>query len=137
MIWLVQILKYKSSCLMSTDGAKMEGLQGNEVFMVPLDLVVMIAWDKKYGDNLRTIRGKVSRRAIASGVESRGVECSQEYIRKLEQGLTAAVSTKIIVALAKTLDVELVQIIPGLQVTVSSLFALPVANYSSDQKANA
>lgn len=89
--------------------------------MVPLDWVVMIAWNKECGENLKAIRGDRSRRDIASGVSSLGVECSQEYVRKLELGQASSVSTKIVMALAKTLDVELVDIIPALRVELSKL----------------
>ncbi|WP_208341343.1 helix-turn-helix domain-containing protein [Aetokthonos hydrillicola] len=89
--------------------------------MVPLDWVVMIAWNKECGTNLRNLRGGRSRRDIAEGLSSLGVECSQEYIRKLELGEASSVSTKIVIALAKTLDVELVELIPVLRVELSKL----------------
>jgi transcriptional regulator with XRE-family HTH domain len=106
---------------MSTNSANIESRIGKEVIMVPLDWVVMIAWDEKCGENLKLIRGNRSRRDVAKGVLSLGVECSQEYVRKLEQGKASSVSTKIVVALAKTLGVELVDIIPALRVEVSKL----------------
>jgi transcriptional regulator with XRE-family HTH domain len=115
---------------MSTSNTQEEPSQGSEIFMVPLDLVVMLAWDSKCGENLRLIRGSVSRREIARRVASSGIECSQEYIRKLEQGTASVVSTKIVIALAQTLDVDLAQIIPGLRVQLSPLFVLSVANLS-------
>lgn len=89
--------------------------------MVPLDWVVMIAWERKCGENLKSLRGNKSRRKIVEGVLSLGVECSQEYVRKLEQGKASSVSTKIVMALAKTLGVELVDIIPALRVELSKL----------------
>ncbi|MBW4599726.1 MAG: helix-turn-helix domain-containing protein [Calothrix sp. FI2-JRJ7] len=113
---------------MSTSSSHKESSQGSEIFMVPLDLVVMIAWDSKCGENLKHIRGDVSRREIARRVASRGIECSQEYIRKLEQGTATVVSTKIVIALAQTLEVDLAQIMPGLRVKLSPLFVLSVAN---------
>lgn len=90
--------------------------------MVPLKWVVMLAWNKDCGNNLRILRGKRSRREIAEILSSQGVDCSQEYIRKLENGEAASVSTKIILTLAKTLDVELIEIMTDLRVEISKNF---------------
>jgi transcriptional regulator with XRE-family HTH domain len=109
---------------MTTDSANIESKIVKEVIMVPLDWVVMIAWNLECGENLKAIRGNRSRRDIANSVQSLGVECSQEYVRKLELGQASSVSTKIIMALAKTLNVELVDIIPALRVELSKLFVL-------------
>ncbi|MBD2504669.1 helix-turn-helix domain-containing protein [Anabaena azotica] len=93
--------------------------------MVPLDWVVMLAWNKECGNNLRLLRGKKSRREIADALLKAQVECSQEYIRKLENGEAASVSTKIITAIAKTLDVELIEIMTELRVEVTKNLCTP------------
>lgn len=87
--------------------------------MVPLEWVVMLVWNRECGENLKFLRGKRSRRDVAEAVSQGGIECSQEYIRKLENGEAASVSTKIIVAIATTLNVELIQIMSDLRVEVS------------------
>ena len=89
--------------------------------MVPLDWVVMIAWNETCGENLKSLRGKRSRREVVESLEKLGVECSQEYLRKLEQGLALSVSTKIVMALAKTLGVEVVDLIPAMRIGLSQL----------------
>jgi transcriptional regulator with XRE-family HTH domain len=116
---------------MATSSSQEDTSQGSGTFMIPLDLVVMMAWNLKYGENLRAIRGTASRREIARRVASYNIECSQEYIRKLEQGTATVVSTKIIIALAQSLEVELAQLIPCLQITVSPLLVLTVDNLAT------
>ncbi len=106
------------SCHMTTESAN---IKIKEVIMVPLEWVVMLAWNKDCGENLKLLRGKRSRRDVAIAVSAMGIECSQEYIRKLETGKAASVSTKIIVAIAKTLEVELIQIMSDLRVEVSKV----------------
>ncbi len=93
--------------------------------MVPMEWVVMLAWNSECGENLKILRGKKSRREIADALLKVGVECSQEYIRKLENGEAASVSTKIIAAIAKTLDVELIEIMSDLRVEVSKTLCTP------------
>ncbi len=93
--------------------------------MVPIEWVVMLAWNKDCGKNLKSLRGKRSRREISNMLVELGVECSQEYIRKLENGEAASVSTKIITAIAKTLDVELIEIMSDLRVEVSKEICTP------------
>lgn len=93
--------------------------------MVPMEWVVMLAWNAECGINLKSLRGKRSRREIADALFQEGVECSQEYIRKLENGEAASVSTKIITAIAKTLGVELIEIMSDLRVEVSKTFCTP------------
>jgi DNA-binding Xre family transcriptional regulator len=108
---------------MTTESAKIiEDKKLREVIMVPLEWVVMLAWNKDCGSNLKLLRGKRSRREIAEILSNQGVDCSQEYIRKLENGEAASVSTKIIVAIAKTLDVELIEIMSDLRVEISKVF---------------
>jgi transcriptional regulator with XRE-family HTH domain len=83
--------------------------------MVPLEWVAMLVWNEQCGENLKIARGKVSRRELAEILSSHGVECSASYIKKLEVGEAASVSTEIIVAIAKVLDVELLQIVTCLR----------------------
>jgi len=106
---------------MTTESAKIESKVKTEWIMVPLDWVVMIAWNEVCGKNLKSLRGKRSRREIVETLESLGVECSQEYVRKLELGQACSVSTKIVLALAETLDVEIVDLIPAMRVGLSQL----------------
>ncbi|MBE9053942.1 helix-turn-helix domain-containing protein [Nostocales cyanobacterium LEGE 11386] len=107
---------------MTTESANINRKNIKEVIMVPLEWVVMLAWDTECGETLKSLRGKKSRREISDAVSSQGVECSQEYIRKLENGEAASVSTKIIAAIAKSLDVELIEIMSDLRVEVSKTF---------------
>lgn len=93
--------------------------------MVPIEWVVMLAWNQECGKTLKSIRGKRSRREISDMLFSAGVECSQEYIRKLENGEAASVSTKIITAIAQILDVELIEIMSDLRVEVSKKLCTP------------
>ncbi|MDZ8054619.1 MAG: helix-turn-helix domain-containing protein [Aulosira sp. ZfuVER01] len=106
---------------MTTESANIRTRNFKEVIMVPLEWVVMLAWNKECGETLKLLRGKRSRREIADAVSQQGVECSQEYIRKLENGEAASVSTKIIITIAKTLDVELIEIISDLRVEVTKI----------------
>jgi DNA-binding Xre family transcriptional regulator len=110
---------------MTTESANIKVKNIKEVIMVPMEWVVMLAWNAECGENLKTFRGKKSRREIADALSSVGVECSQEYIRKLENGEAASVSTKIITAIAKTLDIELIEIMSDLRVEVSKTFCTP------------
>jgi transcriptional regulator with XRE-family HTH domain len=104
---------------MTTESTNIRTKNVKEVIMVPLEWVVMLAWNEECGETLKSIRGKRSRRDIADAVSEQGIECSQEYIRKLENGEAASVSTKIITAIAKTLDVELIEIMSDLRVEVT------------------
>jgi DNA-binding Xre family transcriptional regulator len=110
---------------MTTESANVKLKNTKEVIMVPLDWVVMLAWNKECGNNLRLLRGKNSRRKIADALLNQQVECSQEYIRKLENGEAASVSTKIITAIAKTLGVELIEIMTDLRVEVTKTICTP------------
>jgi transcriptional regulator with XRE-family HTH domain len=94
---------------MTTKSANIRTRDFKEVIMVPLEWVVMLAWNKE------------SRREVADAVSQQGVECSQEYIRKLENGEAASVSTKILTTIAKTLDVELIEIMSDLRVEVTNI----------------
>ncbi|MGD1911246.1 MAG: helix-turn-helix domain-containing protein [Rivularia sp. (in: cyanobacteria)] len=104
---------------MTTESANIKAKNIKEVIMVPIEWVVMLAWNKECGRILKTLRGKRSRREISDMLFEAGVECSQEYIRKLENGEAASVSTKIITAIAQILDVEMIEIMPDLRVEFS------------------
>lgn len=104
---------------MTTESANIKVKNIKEVIMVPIEWVVMLAWNKECGENLRTLRGKRSRREMSNMLFDAGVECSQEYIRKLENGEAASVSTKIIVTIAQILDIELIEIMSDLRVEIS------------------
>ena len=104
---------------MTTESANIKAKNIREVIMVPIEWVVMLAWNKECGIILKTLRDKRSRREISDMLFEAGVECSQEYIRKLENGEAASVSTKIITAIAQILDVEIIEIIPDLRVEFS------------------
>jgi DNA-binding Xre family transcriptional regulator len=93
--------------------------------MIPLEWVVLVAWNKECGQKLRELRGKTSRREIAEGIVKQGVECSQEYVRKLESGDASAVSTSILIALCKTLDADPSAIIPIIDANVPKIFCTP------------
>jgi transcriptional regulator with XRE-family HTH domain len=110
---------------MTTESANIKIKNVKEVIMVPLEWVVMLAWNRECGETLKSLRGKRSRRDIADAVSEQGVECSQEYIRKLENGEAASVSTKIITTIAKTLDVELIEIMSDLRVEVTKILCTP------------
>jgi transcriptional regulator with XRE-family HTH domain len=110
---------------MTTESANINTKNIKEVIMVPLEWVVMLAWNRECGETLKSLRGKRSRRDIADAVSEQGVECSQEYIRKLENGEAASVSTKIITTIAKTLDVELIEIMSDLRVEVTKILCTP------------
>jgi|GEM_PF-6228884 len=105
---------------MTTESANIKAKNIREVIMVPIEWVVMLAWNKECGRILKTLRDKRSRREISDMLFEAGVECSQEYIRKLENGESASVSTKIITAIAQILDVEIIEIMPDLRVEVSN-----------------
>jgi Helix-turn-helix len=107
---------------MTTESTNIKTKNLKEVIMVPLEWVSMLTWDKDCGKNLKQLRDKRSRREVALAVRNTGIDCSQEYIRKLENGEAASVSTKIILAIAKTIDVEVIQIMPDLRVEVSKSF---------------
>lgn len=110
---------------MTTESANIKSKNIKEVIMVPIEWVVMLAWNKECGKTLKSIRGKRSRREISDMLFSAGVECSQEYIRKLENGEAASVSTKIITAIAQILNVELIEIMSDLRVEVSKKLCTP------------
>jgi hypothetical protein len=110
---------------MTTESANIKSKNIKEVIMVPIEWVVMLAWNQECGQTLKSIRGKRSRREISDMLFSAGVECSQEYIRKLENGEAASVSTKIITAIAQILNVELIEIMSDLRVEVSKKLCTP------------
>jgi transcriptional regulator with XRE-family HTH domain len=110
---------------MTTESANIKSKNIKEVIMVPIEWVVMLGWNKECGRSLKSIRGKKSRREISDMLLNAGVECSQEYIRKLENGEAASVSTKIITAIAQILDVELIEIMSDLRVEVSKKLCTP------------
>ena len=121
MRWWLDTYSTKNCC-MTTESTNIKTKNLKEVVMVPLEWVSMLTWDKDSGKNLKQLRNKRSRREVALAVRNTGIDCSQEYIRKLENGEAASVSTKIILAIAKTIDVEVIQIMPDLRVEVSKSF---------------
>ncbi|BBD69562.1 hypothetical protein NIES4072_31040 [Nostoc commune NIES-4072] len=99
---------------MSSDSANIKAEKLVKLIMVHLNWVVLIAWNKECGERLKNARGKTARRKIASEMELLGVDCSQEYIRKLETGDASSVSTSILLTLCKVLNIEPFDLCPGI-----------------------
>jgi DNA-binding Xre family transcriptional regulator len=99
---------------MSTDSANIEARSLVNLAMVHLDWVVLVAWNKECGERLKNARGKTARRKIASEMEALGVDCSQEYIRKLEVGESSSVSPTILLSLCQVLNIKPFEICPGI-----------------------
>ena len=56
-----------------------------EYIMLELDLITTVAWKPAFGEKLKQMRGKVSRRSLADEVQSRfDYKVSQQYIQLLE-----------------------------------------------------
>jgi hypothetical protein len=97
---------------MSTESNKLEKLNYFEdQIMVPLSDVAYFCWDKAKGDRVRAIRGKVSRRLLASRLSEKGLQCSQQYIQKIEDGNAEAVAAPIVVAICECLEESLSKVI--------------------------
>lgn len=99
---------------MSTESANIETESLVKLAMVSLDWVVLVAWNGECGERLKNARKKTARRKLSSEMEALGVECSQEYIRKLEMGESSSVSPTILLSLCQVLNVKPSEICPGI-----------------------
>jgi DNA-binding Xre family transcriptional regulator len=81
-------------------------------FWVCIPDVARFYWGRGIGLRLKRTRGKVSRRELAARLKSSCVECSQQYIQKLETGVAKSVDASFLTALCDALDVEISALIP-------------------------
>ncbi|MBD2492317.1 helix-turn-helix transcriptional regulator [Aulosira sp. FACHB-615] len=56
-----------------------------EYIMLELDLITTVAWKPAFGEKLKQMRGKVSRRSLAEEIQAQfDYRVSQQYIQLLE-----------------------------------------------------
>ncbi|MBN3945234.1 MAG: hypothetical protein HWQ38_01570 [Nostoc sp. NMS7] len=56
-----------------------------EYIMLELDLITTVAWKPAFGEKLKQMRGKLSRRSLAEEIQGRfDYKVSQQYIQLLE-----------------------------------------------------
>jgi DNA-binding Xre family transcriptional regulator len=103
---------------MSTKSNNLEiSTHSEDQIMVPLTDVAYFSWDKAKGDRVREIRGKVPRRELAKRISEKGLQCSQQYIQKIEDGNAEAVAAPIVIAICECLDASIAKVItPAMKV---------------------
>lgn len=87
--------------------------------MIGLEYVDRLKWSAELGKRLEILRGAISMRALADKVNSKGHQCSYQYIHKLEEGKAESVSTEIIIAVCDALGVDFKELYPSFYIEVS------------------
>jgi DNA-binding Xre family transcriptional regulator len=89
--------------------------------MISLDAVDRLKWNPELGKRLQLLRGDVSMRMLAEKVNQSGITCTYQYVHKLEAGKAEAVSTDLILAICKALDIDFKRLFPSVYLDVSEL----------------
>ncbi|AKG24884.1 helix-turn-helix domain-containing protein [Calothrix sp. 336/3] len=98
-------------------------INSKDKLMISLKYVDKLKWSPELGKRLQELRGDISMRALAEKVSSLGLNCSHQYIYKLEDGRAEAVSTDIIVAICKVLGTDFKVLFPSAYLDISHLLA--------------
>lgn len=104
--------------------------QGN--WMIAVERVEYVLWYPEDGAILRGLREnrkpkKMSRRRLAKVLVEKGVECSHENIRRIEDGQTKTAPVKLLRSICKELGYSLHEILP-------MIFVGPVVADSTETK---
>jgi len=95
------------------------------IWMIAAERVEYVLWYPEDGAILRGLREnrkpkKMSRRQLAKILVEKGVECSHENIRRIEDGLTKTAPVKLLKAICNELEYELHELLPMIFVGASN-----------------
>jgi transcriptional regulator with XRE-family HTH domain len=91
--------------------------------MVDLEYVDKLKWNMELAERLAHARSQasISMRILAIKVTEIGVTCSYQYIHKLEEGRAESVSTSLVLAICKALNIDFMNLFPSLYLNKSDL----------------
>lgn len=98
--------------------------------MIDIRYVAAIRWDEDLAKRLRSLRGKLSRRALAQKTQELGRGVSHQYIQQLEQPSifterlkstdSLTVSFDVVEVMCKALNADLAELFDSVKVSVGS-----------------
>lgn len=94
----------------------MSSITSKKLIMLELDIVASVDWKPEFGQKLKLMRGKVSRRALAQKlIDQYDYKVSQQYIQLLEhpegnEKAPATVSFKLLRYLTQALDTNVYEL---------------------------
>ncbi|BDA71771.1 hypothetical protein CAL7716_059370 [Calothrix sp. PCC 7716] len=100
----------------------MSSKASKKFIMLELDVVASVDWTPEFGQKLKLMRGKVSRRALAQKViDQYDYKVSQQYIQLLEhpegnEKAPATVSFKLLRYLTEALDTDVYELFDSPQI---------------------
>ncbi|MCT7952744.1 helix-turn-helix transcriptional regulator [Ancylothrix sp. C2] len=84
--------------------------------MIPVEIVARIFWDRDFGQKLKSLRGKTSRRKFAEQLEAKGVQCSHQYLQQIEDGRVETVDMQLIMSICAELNCSLSDIFTSIYI---------------------
>ena len=106
---------------MSIQNSKFFSNQIEPTVLIPLKYVSDVRWTQEMGHNLKSLRGKTSRRELSEKLKTIGYSCSHQNIQRIEDGVAKTVPYELIVSISQALDIEISKIVPVIALSQEGL----------------